>query len=334
MIIVSSCSDYAMVSVLSVVKRMLSLFQIIAPILCIVSLLITFFNLVRDPDNKKTLVKIKNTLHALFAVFFVPVAVNVVFGMLDDSTPISSCWEMANHTYHAPVYIPVDDRDKYQFLSDPSSYETGKHKEDGNTTTSSSNTTSHSPVTELIYYSQLSHKDVPFCSSGKTVAESGCGATCFAMIASSYSNSAYDPQVVANWFCKNKFSLSDGGLNEDAVSAPDTLAHFGLKGQVLFDKTNQSGMNYGTSYNSAEGSAILGAVRAGKAVMLGVPGHWIVAGVHEDCSSDQIYLYNPSRITSNGCYTPQELFSYTYNYSDRCSNKRWCGWDVAIALSN
>ena len=326
--IVSSCSDYAMVSVLSVVKRILSLFQIIAPILCIVSLLITFFNLVRDPDNKKTLVKIKNTLHALFAVFFVPVAVNVVFGMLDNSTPISSCWELANHTYSAPVYIPVDDRDKSTILTDPSSYENGSSKE------KTGGSTNHSAVTELIYYSQLSHSDVPFCSGGKTVAESGCGATCFAMIASSYVNSAYDPEVVAKWFCKNKYSLSNGGLNEDAVSASDTLAHFGLKGQVLFDKTNQSSMNYGTSYNSAEGSAILGAVRAGKAVMLGVPGHWIVAGVHEDCSNDKVYLYNPSRVTSNGCYTPEELFSYTYNYSNRCSTKSWCGWDVAIALSN
>lgn len=319
--IVSSCSDYSMVAVLAVVKRILSLFQIIAPILCIVSLLITFFNLVRDPDNKKHLAKIKNTMHALFAVFFVPIAVNVVFGMLDDSTPLSSCWEMANYTYQSPVYIPVEERDRTQVLTNPSDYASGTKKTGGN-------------IKELNYFSQYDYPDVPFCSGTNNVYESGCGVACFSMIATTYSNPAHEPRSVANWFCQNKYALSDGGLNEDAVSASNTLAHFGLTGQVLFDKTNQSGLNYGTSYNSSEGSSILNAVRAGKSVMLGVPGHWVVAGVNEKCSSDQVFLYNPSRVTSNGCYTPEQLFSYTYNYSDRCTKKTWCGWDVAIALSN
>jgi len=318
--IVSSCSDYAMVGILSVVRRLLSLFQIIAPILCIISLSITFIQLVNNPDNKKLLPKIRNSIIALFVVFFVPVIVNVLFAMLDDSTPLSSCWQMANYTYQAATYVPVDERGRTSFINDPSSYSQG-------------GSTSSKELKELVYYNQHYYVTVPFCKGDNTVSDSGCGAVSFAMIASSYVSPTYDPRVVATWFCQNKPNLSDGGLDEDAVSSSDTLSHFGLQGQVLFDKTGGSSMNYGTTYNASEGSKILSAVRSGKSVMFGMPGHWGVAGPNESCSSDKVYFYNPSRPTSNGCYTPEELFNYTYNYSSRCTKKGWCGWDVAIALA-
>ena len=67
--IVNSCHDYALVGVLAVIKRLLLMFQIIAPILCIISLTITFIQLMSNPDNKKLLSKIKNTIIALFMVF-------------------------------------------------------------------------------------------------------------------------------------------------------------------------------------------------------------------------------------------------------------------------
>ena len=322
--IVSSCSDYAMVGVLSVVKRILNVFQIIAPIVCMIHLTITFIKLMKDPDDKKKLSQIKNTILSLFAVFFVPVFVNVVFGMLDDSTPLSSCWELANYTYSSPVYIPVDDRQKTTIISNPSDYSSGGTN--GGTKTGN--------IEELIYYNQTLYKSFSFCSGKNTVASSGCGAVSFAMIASTYVNPDYDPIAVSKWFCQNKYNLSNGGLDEDAVSSADTLRHFGLKGEVLFDKTGGSSLNYGTSYKSSEGSRILAAVQSGKSVMLGVPGHWVVAGPNASCSSDQIYLYNPSRVTSNGCYTMEQLFQFTYNYSNRCSTRSWCGWDVALALSS
>ncbi|MBP5679415.1 MAG: hypothetical protein J6X28_06290 [Bacilli bacterium] len=316
--IVSSCTDYAMVGVLSVVRRILSLFQIIAPILCIISLAITFIHLMRDPDNKKLLKKIRNSIISLFVVFFIPTIVNATFSILDDSTPISSCWQLANYTYSAGTYVPVDDRERTSFLDDPGSYASGSNQKKG--------------IKELVYYNQHSYADVALCGGSNNVSNAGCGIASFAMIASTYVNPAYEPRMVAGWFCQFKRRLTDGGLNEDAVSAMDTLAYFGLKGEVLYDKTDQSGLNYGTSYNSKEGNAILQSVNAGKSVMFGMPGHWGVAGPHESCNNTQVYLYNPARPTSNGCYTPEELFSYTYNYGNRCYNTGWCGWDVAIAL--
>ena len=315
--IVSSCSDYALVGILSVVKNILLILQIVAPILCMISLAITFIKLVKDPDDKKLLVKVRNTIIALFMVFFVPVFVNVGFGIAGESTNVSSCWKLAGNTETSSTYIPIDDNGKSSVLYDPEVYKMGDEK----------------ILESLIYYNQGNYQNVPFCTTGNTLANSGCGAVCFSMIASSYVNKTYQPNVVANWFCDYKFNLSDGGLNEDAVNSSDTLKHFGLDGEVLFDKTGQSTMNYGTTYNPYEGSSILKAVNSGKSVMFGMPGHWAVAGPNIECSSDKFYMYNPSRPTSNGCYTPEELFNYTYNYSNRCNTINWCGWDVAIALS-
>lgn len=312
--IVSSCSDYALVGILSVVKRILQLIQIIGPILCIISLSIKFIHLMSQPDDKKQVSRIKNSLLALLILFFVPVIVNAAFAMLGDNTTLSSCWETAGNLNQESTYIPIDDRRKTTVIS-TQDYEAAKK------------------IEQLIYYYQGNYADTPFCSGKHTVASAGCGAVSFAMIASTYSNKTFEPRNVGTWFCNNKNSLSNGGLNEDAVTMRDTLSHFGLKAEVLFDKTGRGTYNYGTTYNSSEGSNFLRAVNSGKAVMFGMPGHWAVLGPHPSCTSnDKFYLYNPSRPTSNGCYTPEELFNYTYNYNNRCKTQGWCGWDVAIAL--
>ena len=66
--IVSSCSDFALVGILSVVKQILQLIQIVGPILLTVSLSINFIKLVNRPDDKKIPAKIRNSIIALFVV--------------------------------------------------------------------------------------------------------------------------------------------------------------------------------------------------------------------------------------------------------------------------
>ena len=256
----------------------------------------------------------------MFIFFFIPTLVDATIGLVDSSSNISSCWKMgSNITLNTEArYVPVDDEENVSIIPGADSYEQGVeqvHK-----------------ASSLVYYNQGSYSSVPFCSGGNTVANSGCGAASFAMAASTFSNPSYNPAVVGSWFCQNYSSLANGGLNEDAVTTSATLSHFGLKGEVLFDKTGRGSYNYGTSYNPSEGNAMLKAVQSGKSVMFGMPGHWSILGPNPACSANQFYLYNPGRVTSNGCYTPEALFQYTYNYSNRCTNTGWCGWDVAIAL--
>ena len=86
------CSDVALQNVLSTIKNILELIQIIAPILLLIMTAIHLTNLMRDPDDKKKLKKVQNSALAAIIIFFIPVIVNVVMYMLDDTFTVSSCW--------------------------------------------------------------------------------------------------------------------------------------------------------------------------------------------------------------------------------------------------
>lgn len=203
------------------------------------------------------------------------------------------------------------------------------NKKSENTGSSDSGSSSNGlRVTHLNYIAQGNYPNLPFCANGSTVANSGCGAAAFAMIASSYSDSKYNMEYVASWFCQNLYSLSNGALSNEAALHPTALSHFGLSGGLIFGGNGYSG----TQYSEANGSAILSAVQSGKSVMIGIPRHWIVAGPHESCSSTQIYLYDSGFPSRNGCYTPYELFQLTYNSRNHCTKEGICGWDIGIAL--
>lgn len=128
----STCSDVALANVLSIVKNILSLIQIIGPILCIISLVLTFTKMMTSPDNKKLPKKVFNSIIALFILFFIPLIVNVTMGLLDDSTTISSCWKGASKNSSNSSYISTDDTNKNSILTDPSEY-----KSSGSSSTSS-----------------------------------------------------------------------------------------------------------------------------------------------------------------------------------------------------
>ena len=93
----SACSDPGLASIMSIVKKLLSLFQIIGPILALFSMAYHLTMLMKNPDDKKGLPKLRNSAIALVVLFMVPVIVNASFGMLGDSTSISSCWNNASN---------------------------------------------------------------------------------------------------------------------------------------------------------------------------------------------------------------------------------------------
>ncbi len=143
---VSSCNDPAFVSILSIVRRILSLIQIIGPIVALVSLSIHLVRLMKDPDDKKGLPRIKNSLLALVLLFFVPVFVNAVFGWLDNTTTFSSCWNSADYKHSSQTqYVPVDPSSKpSSVIINPGDYEKGTPKP--TPSTSPSSTSSYSPT--------------------------------------------------------------------------------------------------------------------------------------------------------------------------------------------
>ena len=87
------CNDiYVLIKIL---KNILKILQIVGPVLAILSLTITLFNIVKAADinaitkNKK---KIVNSLIALVVLFLLPAIVNLVMGLIGEKTSFTSCW--------------------------------------------------------------------------------------------------------------------------------------------------------------------------------------------------------------------------------------------------
>jgi len=126
-----SCNDSGLESILAIVKSILSLLQIIGPILALICLSIHFTMMVKNPDDKKRFAKIRNSAIALVVLFMIPVVVNAFFGWLDNSSTFSSCWNQANSRISLQgTYQPIDkkEKNKSSMLVDPGEYEKGKPK--------------------------------------------------------------------------------------------------------------------------------------------------------------------------------------------------------------
>lgn len=119
----SACNDPGLASVLLVVKKILSLLQIIGPILALIMMSIHLINLVKNPDDKKGIPKIRNCAIALVVLFMVPVIVNAFFALLDDSIPLSSCWNSAPENKTGSHYVtPYPTKSPSSIYTDPSDY--------------------------------------------------------------------------------------------------------------------------------------------------------------------------------------------------------------------
>jgi cell wall-associated NlpC family hydrolase len=89
------CNDYGLVSALDVSRKVFNLFQIVVPIILIVFSSIQFIKLVVNPDTKNGLKSIINKYLAAAIVFFIPIVVNVVLGMMPETFEVAACWEEA-----------------------------------------------------------------------------------------------------------------------------------------------------------------------------------------------------------------------------------------------
>lgn len=149
----TTCDDVALANVLVIVKRALLLLRIFGPILCIISLILIFTKGTFNPDDKKMMKTVFNTVLAMILLFFVPIIVNAVIGLLGDANDFSRCWntDNSNITISRGNYDDYDDDndDKISPLIDPDKYNpnnesagTGDSNSIGATGTTSSSTNS------------------------------------------------------------------------------------------------------------------------------------------------------------------------------------------------
>lgn len=138
----TSCNSPTLLVVLTVVKNILKIIQITGPIISILSLIYTIVLLIKNPDEKKYMKRIKNSLIALVLLFFIPTIVNAFVSTLGENTKFSDCWNNVNITSAGSSTFKEIETGKStsQLITDPTEYQRGTSKP----TTSSSNNKSSS----------------------------------------------------------------------------------------------------------------------------------------------------------------------------------------------
>ena len=133
----SKCSDAALSSTLKVTKNIIGIIGTIAPIVLLTMAVINLVRLITNPDEKKNVTKIKNSFIAAVVIFFIPMLVNVVMQMLDESFTVTSCWNSAGD-YNGPHrYIKLsDNRTPSSIYTDPSKYHKGQKNDNSNSSNS------------------------------------------------------------------------------------------------------------------------------------------------------------------------------------------------------
>ena len=122
-----TCDDPSLAGVLSIVKQLMLLIQIVAPILLIVAASVSFIRLVENPDLKNGKMKIMRQFVAAAIVFFIPLSINVVLGILGENSNFSSCWMNAKEVKNQKVeYILIEENDYQKVLVDSNDYEKGE----------------------------------------------------------------------------------------------------------------------------------------------------------------------------------------------------------------
>ena len=125
MILAIECKSVEINNILYIVRSIMNIIMIIAPILAIIFLAILLTKKVMDPDEKKLTSKIKNTINALVIVFFIPTIINVTMYMLGNKTDFSSCYTTAQKLSQSTSYLPVKDNEGKTKLIDEKKYEKG-----------------------------------------------------------------------------------------------------------------------------------------------------------------------------------------------------------------
>lgn len=127
--ILMDCNNAVLGNILYMTKNILNIIWLVGPLLAIVSLTINFITLVKDPEDKKAPKKIKNSVIALVVLFMVPTIVNVVLGLMGNSTEFSACWTQDISKPDASVeYIDPYSDERKSVISDPSGYAPGNKK--------------------------------------------------------------------------------------------------------------------------------------------------------------------------------------------------------------
>ena len=141
----SCCSNYELVGLLSIFNNFLNLIHIIVPILLIVMASINLFQLMMNPKEEKDRKKVYNKFIAAVIVFFIPIIVNALLGMLPNNFELYGCLKEAQNisssaNSNESVYIKTNEDKRKKLINNPSDYEKGTKQETNNNQNNSTST--------------------------------------------------------------------------------------------------------------------------------------------------------------------------------------------------
>ena len=125
------CTDYGLLTILDVMRQILDLIQLIAPIILMVGLGIQFTQLLVNPDDKKKQKALLNKFIAALLCFFVPFLVNLSLSLVPEeigSFQLGACWDTARVSREVlkkenSTYVATTDREPKTFVISPDEYD-------------------------------------------------------------------------------------------------------------------------------------------------------------------------------------------------------------------
>ncbi len=123
--VLDTCNDPALSNFLAIVKNVLLLIEIVVPATLLIAGTVEFVKLTINPEDKKGFRKILNKVIAAFIVFAIPVLINMVMGLVGESTEFTSCWNNATFNVEPgnATYIDDNDRSPSAVVDNPDDYD-------------------------------------------------------------------------------------------------------------------------------------------------------------------------------------------------------------------
>lgn len=242
MLYLVTCSNPVLGVFLKIAKALLSLIQIIGPLLAICSLVLLLIKMAHNPEDKKAPKKIFNSCLALALLFFIPLLVTAVLNMVDESTEFGACWNSSGNGFGNAGYINTEEENDRVNIIGNSNYESGVARSTSNRTNTStpssnanssteSNSTSSSTGNGVIGTHTNSKNGIVYnlynqasdawkghnYSSGQTIAQNGCMNTSVAVVSSGFDKSI-TPVTVFNKYRHSHPRTGISGLTNGAYS--------------------------------------------------------------------------------------------------------------------
>lgn len=124
----NECSSPVLAAVLGVTKNIMNLIGIIAPILLIIMTAVNLIRLIKNPDDKKGMPSLRNSMIAAVVIFLIPTIVNTAMYALDDTFTVSDCWNNAKSYTTSGGYIDIYGDKRKKMYTDPYDFQKGEKK--------------------------------------------------------------------------------------------------------------------------------------------------------------------------------------------------------------